>query len=82
MTHHNHGATVLGRILPRGVVLMSDDPVTVTPPSEDVERPHIRLHREANVVTMIDVLCNCGETVRLVCDYQPTSATSVQAAEK
>jgi len=81
MTQKINGSTTFGRILPRGLVHLSEHPVTVIPPNEDAERPHVRLHREANVVTAIDVICKCGETFRLVCDYQPTPANPAQSSE-
>lgn len=83
MTNQRSDASATGgKILPRKRVIFSAEPVAVTlPGGERANQPNVRLFRDGNIVRAIDVVCPCGQTVRLHCEYQQTPADSAIIAQ-
>ena len=52
-------------------VCVVDDTVLVGSPRPTFPRvePNIRLIKEGGVIRALDVICGCGEKVRVKCDY-------------
>lgn len=60
---------------PRGLVAatsvrVSDVPARVGPPESPPARPTVELVRNGGVVQAIDIVCPCGQHLRLHCLYE------------
>jgi hypothetical protein len=57
-------------VVPAARVRVSGEVVRVGPPrAADVPEPKIRVFHDNAVVQMIEVVCTCGERIRIRCDY-------------
>lgn len=60
-------------IVPAECVRISDEPVQIGAPlrerGESSGEPKIQLVREGGVIRAIEVICACGELIRIRCDY-------------
>ncbi|HEX4610280.1 MAG TPA: hypothetical protein VH092_18970 [Urbifossiella sp.] len=59
-------------LVPADRVRVAVDPVRVGPAAHAAEAhgpPKITLVREDGVVRAIDVVCSCGERIRILCEY-------------
>ena len=58
-------------IVHSGCVKLSGEAVRVGAPSAQPKSPpRIELVREDGVVRAIDILCGCGEKIRVICEYE------------
>ncbi len=63
------------RILPRAQVNLSSDPVQVGLPIDpESASPSLRIIRDQDLVTKIEVACSCGCKMRILCNYDPPTA--------
>ena len=54
-----------------GCVKLSGEAVRVgAPPSPGKAQPTVTLVREDGVVRAIDIVCGCGERIRVLCEYE------------
>ncbi len=60
-----------GLVVPASRVRVSDEGVLIgAPGSGGVHgEPKIQLVREGGVIKAIEVICSCGELIRIRCDY-------------
>jgi len=60
-----------GTVVPADRVKVSHDvvPIGAPRPGEVRGEPKIQLVREDGVIRAIDVLCSCGQWIRVRCDY-------------
>ena len=60
-----------GLVVPADRVRVSDEAVPIGAPSPGGSRgePKIQLVREGGVIRAIEVVCSCGELIRIRCDY-------------
>jgi hypothetical protein len=60
-----------GLVVPAAQVRVSDEAVPIGAPSrgESVGEPKIQLVREGGVIRAIEVICSCGELIRIRCEY-------------
>jgi hypothetical protein len=57
-------------VVPAARVRVSGEAVRVGPPRPaDVPEPKIRVFHDHDVVQMIEVVCTCGERIRIRCEY-------------
>ena len=60
-----------GPVVAANRVRVAEDAVRVGPPlpADQPSGPKIQLVREDGVVRAIDVVCSCGERIRILCEY-------------
>lgn len=57
-------------VIPNQRVMVVSSPVQISPPRQSSgDSSDVRIQREGDLVRTIDVVCACGEHIRLVCDY-------------
>jgi hypothetical protein len=58
-------------VVPAKRVRVSDETVSIGVPraGETRSEPKIQLVREGGVIRAIEVICSCGELIRIRCDY-------------
>lgn len=63
--------TGAGPVVAASRVKLGEDAVRVGPPhhADHPTTPKIHLVREDGVVRAIDVVCSCGERIRILCEY-------------
>lgn len=60
-----------GCVIPAGRVLQNAVPVQISVPRDaDSGTSDVRLERDGELVRAIEVICSCGEVIRLICDYE------------
>jgi hypothetical protein len=64
---------VLRHIVPGQHVLVAGPNARVRiPAAPPAQEPKLELVREGEVVRALDVMCSCGEKIRIVCEYETT----------
>lgn len=60
-----------GAVVPAGRVKVTADAVPIGAPrmGETRGEPKVQLIREDGVIRAIDVLCSCGQCIRIRCEY-------------
>ncbi len=48
----------------------ASSPVTIPVP-HGCDTPSIHVVQQAGAIQAIEITCNCGQQIRLVCDYEP-----------
>ena len=58
-------------VIPAARVRVSEESIPIgAPRGGDAQRePKVQLVREGGVIREIDVICSCGEVIRIRCDY-------------
>jgi hypothetical protein len=71
-TSKPHGGEFHAGTLVRGMcVRVSDDTARVgIPGQEPVAEPRIELIRSGDTIQAIDIICGCGQQIRLHCHYE------------
>lgn len=68
-----HGESQAGTVVRGTCVRVSSDMARVgVPGQEPVAEPRIEIIRSGDVIQAIDILCGCGQHIRLHCLYQPS----------
>lgn len=76
-THKNTSRSVI----PNQRVVVVSAPVQIAPPRQSAaENADVRVQREGDLVRTIEVVCTCGEHIRLVCDYSAETPPPAEAA--
>lgn len=70
MKHETHVETG-SLVVPANRVRVTDEAVVIGVPRSNETRgePKIQLVREGGVIRAIEVICSCGELIRIRCDY-------------
>lgn len=60
-----------GLVVPADRIRVSDEVVSIGAPHPGESRgePKIQLVREGGVIRAIEVICSCGELIRIRCEY-------------
>jgi hypothetical protein len=68
-----HGESHSGTVVRGTCVRVSSDTARVgVPGQEPIAEPRIEIIRNGDVIQAIDILCGCGQHIRLHCLYQPS----------
>jgi hypothetical protein len=65
----HHHATSAPRVVPQSNVLNEQGTVRI-PVRRDLGEPQVHIAREGDRIAHIDVVCRCGNRLRLVCEYE------------
>lgn len=58
-----------GAVVAASRVVLADEPVRIGGPAGGPGEPRVHLVREDGVIRAIDVVCACGERIRVRCEY-------------
>jgi hypothetical protein len=62
------------RVVPAGRVRDSGLRVKLAiPGQETVEEPILEVVRDGDIVRALDIICSCGQRIRVLCDYEGTA---------
>jgi hypothetical protein len=66
-----HGEFHVGTVVRGRCVRVSSDSTRVGVPGQGpAAEPRIEVHRSGDVVQAIDIICGCGQRIRLHCRYE------------
>ena len=62
------------RVVPAGQVRESGLRVKLAIPGHDaLDEPILEVVRDGDVVRALDIICSCGQRIRVLCDYEGTA---------
>ena len=71
----------LPTLVPQRQVRVADESSPVRIPAGcSTREPRLEFHRDGNAIRAIDVICGCGETIRIVCEYESSPAETPAAS--
>jgi hypothetical protein len=66
-----HSEIHAGTVVRGTCVRVSSDSARVGLPGQEPDaEPRIEVHRSGNVIQAIDIICGCGQQIRLHCRYE------------
>ena len=58
-----------GTVIKKEKIRLEDEPVLIKP-KETESAVRINLHREGEIIRVIEVICSCGNRINIACEYK------------